>query len=403
MDIINNQTIADMIFQLNWKSSDAIHTDVFAGRGVNFWRDLLPAELRNRLSGKKPGDRIELEVQPGELFSHPNGNSVRTLKRSQFDPGRLNEPQIPPQQGRFYPKGLLKDMPGIFQANIQPFRCLQVENCSVQVDLGHPLANKKVRLSVTVGKVDEKISDRGGALQDWMEIITEGPGMQARWQDRPTDFFSGAPFQREDERPDAFFYDAPRFVQHLDGNAIEIVRQLYERFLKNNQRVLDLMSSWTSHVSKNVQLTQLTGIGLNASELQKNDRLTDFHVVDLNEKPILPLPTTHYDAAICTASVEYLTSPIPVFREVARVLRPQGIFAVLFSDRWFPTKAIRIWTELHPFERMGLVLEYFRQSGRFENLQTYSMRGLPRPRDDKYFGQQRFSDPIFAVWGQRRP
>ena len=87
--------------------------------------------------------------------------------------------------------------------------------------------------------------------------------------------------------------------------------------------------------------------------------------------------------------------------EIARVLKPNGVLIVTFSNRWFPPKVISIWEELHDFERMGLVLEYFLCNGEFENLETYSIRGLPRPYDDRYFSEKRYSDPIYAVWGHK--
>jgi len=93
---------------------------------------------------------------------------------------------------------------------------------------------------------------------------------------------------------------------------------------------------------------------------------------------------------------------LAVFAEISRVLRPGGYFIVTFSNRWFPTKAIKIWQELHEFERMGMVLEYFLRSDGFKDLQTYSIRGLPRPYDDIYYPDQWYSDPIYAVWGQKR-
>ena len=104
---------------------------------------------------------------------------------------------------------------------------------------------------------------------------------------------------------------------------------------------------------------------------------------------------------MCSVSVEYLTQPVEVLRELGRVLIPGAPAMLTFSDRWFPTKAIRLWTELNPFERMGLVLSYFRQSGAFRELKTESWRGWPRPQDDKYAGQLDLSDPVFAVWGHR--
>lgn len=75
---------------------------------------------------------------------------------------------------------------------------------------------------------------------------------------------------------------------------------------------------------------------------------------------------------------------------------------VTFSNRWFPPKVIQGWTNLHEFERMGMVLEYFIQTNVFNDLHSYSIRGLPRPHDDKYFPELLFSDPIYAIWGRKK-
>jgi SAM-dependent methyltransferase len=167
-------------------------------------------------------------------------------------------------------------------------------------------------------------------------------------------------------------------------------------------RVLDLMSSWKSHLPQGLRLEQVSGLGLNEKELAKNYDLTDWVVHDLNKNPILPYEAESYDAAVCTVSVEYLIDPETVFKEIGRILRPGGIFIVTFSNRWFPEKVIHIWKELHDFERMGLVMEYFRRSQMFKDLETYSIRGLPRPENDKYFPDLMESDPIYAVWGYRK-
>jgi SAM-dependent methyltransferase len=190
-------------------------------------------------------------------------------------------------------------------------------------------------------------------------------------------------------------------VQHIDDTAIEMIKNTYERFLKDDMDVLDLMSSWQSHLPQNLSLRRLVGLGLNDRELKKNSRLSEHVVQDLNLNPVLPFESNSFDAVVCTVSVEYLTNPLAIFEEVSRVLRPDGYFIVTFSNRWFPTKAIRVWGELHEFERMGMVLEYFLRSGGYKNLQTYSFRGLPRPHDDKYFPDLMYSDPVYAVWGQK--
>jgi SAM-dependent methyltransferase len=140
---------------------------------------------------------------------------------------------------------------------------------------------------------------------------------------------------------------------------------------------------------------------MNAEELAANALLTERVVHDLNEDPRLPFPDESFDAVVCTVSVEYLVRPFEVFADLARVLRPGGRLITTFSNRWFPPKVVRVWEEAHEFERMGLVLEYFLRSGLYVGLETFSLRGLPRPEDDRYAGQLSHSDPVYAVWGQR--
>ncbi|MEJ2593493.1 MAG: methyltransferase domain-containing protein, partial [Candidatus Thiodiazotropha sp.] len=106
-------------------------------------------------------------------------------------------------------------------------------------------------------------------------------------------------------------------------------------------------------------------------------------------------------AIVCTVSVEYLIKPLEVFAEALRVLKPGGRLILTFSNRWFQPKVVKIWQDLHEFERMGLVLEYFLHSGGFRDLETWSLRGLLRPADDKYADRMAFADPVYAVWGEK--
>jgi SAM-dependent methyltransferase len=235
-----------------------------------------------------------------------------------------------------------------------------------------------------------------------MERLTEGPGMQARWRNQASDYMTGNAFEREDARADSIFYHNPRFTQHLDNAALSLVENTYNRFLSDGMQVLDLMSSWQSHIPVRHRLSRVVGLGLNQSELDRNHQLTESIVQDLNDEPKLPFPDDTFDVVLCTVSVEYLIDPLAVFDQVARVLKPGGYLVVTFSNRWFSTKAIHLWKELHEFERMGLVLEYFMQTRAFDDLHTYSMRGLPRPHDDKYFPEFVYSDPLYAVWGRKQ-
>ena len=401
MNTITSKSIVDLIVQLRWRSNFAYHTDCYQASRVNIWRDILPNSLLDSLQKKHSGENIELRVQAGDMMPSFDKHKLMSIKRHQFEPRTLDIEMSEPSKGRFYPKGLLMGIAGIFKANLEPFRCVALNNGRITVDLNHPLAGKDFVLSAIVGKVETKKSERGGSSIDWMETMTDGPGMQARWQGHQTDYFWGNPFSREDEQPDAVFYEKPRFTQHIDDTAIEVVRGTYGRFLKDGMRVLDLMSSWQSHIPAELRYDKVVGLGLNENELKKNPQINDVVVHDLNANPVLPFEPDSFDAVVCTVSVEYLTDPLAVFQEVARVLRQDGYFVLTFSNRWFPPKVVKIWQEIHEFERMGLVLEYFIRSERFKELQTYSVRGMPRPKDDKYFPDLRFSDPIFAVWGQK--
>jgi SAM-dependent methyltransferase len=140
---------------------------------------------------------------------------------------------------------------------------------------------------------------------------------------------------------------------------------------------------------------------MNVMELAANKLLSERLVHDLNLDRRLPVPDQNFEAALCTLSVEYLTKPLEVFTEVRRVLWPGGRFIVTFSDPWFPPKVIKLWQDVHEFERVGLVMEYFLRVGGFANLETWSMGGLPRPLDDKYADRIEQSDPVYGVWGEK--
>ena len=399
---VTPESVVDLIFHLKWKSSDACHTDAYQASRVNIWRDLLPPALLDAMMGKEAGERLDIHFGSGDIVASFNDQNVFQIKDKQFDRRFRQGVTIEPRLGRFYPKGLLRGVDGVFRVNVQPFRCVGLNNGQIMVDFNHPLAGKDLHLSAVIGKVALKSVERGGTSIDWMETLTSGPGMQARWHMQQTDYFSESGFRRTDDQSDKKFYRHPRLVHHIDETAREMVRNTYDRFLTDGMQVLDLMSSWQSHIPTRLNLDRLVGLGLNAEELTKNTQLSEFVIHDLNTDTTLPFDANSFDAVVSTVSIEYLINPLAVFREVSRILRPQGYFIVTFSNRWFPTKAIKIWQELHEFERMGLVLEYFLRAGGFKDLQTYSIRGLPRPNDDKYFPELLFSDPIYAVWGRKQ-
>lgn len=200
-------------------------------------------------------------------------------------------------------------------------------------------------------------------------------------------------FTRFDESPDARFYEPPRFVRHLDDRAVDAVGGLYEALgidgsADHPVRVLDLMSSWVSHFR--VPPAELVALGMNADELAANEAATSWLVHDLNEQPSLPFPDGRFDAVTCCVSIDYLVHPIEVLQDVARVVVPGGIVAITFSNRCFPTKAIRGWLGTTDEQHCWLVAEYLRRAGGW-SAATVALLTPPGP----------LGDPLYGVWATR--
>ena len=173
-------------------------------------------------------------------------------------------------------------------------------------------------------------------------------------------------FRRGDETADELFFREPRFVTHIDDATIEAVTQVYRELIPPRSTVLDLMSSWVSHLPPEVEYARVAGLGMNVRELADNPRLTDFVVHDLNADPDLPYGDAEFDVVVNAVSVQYLTRPVDVFASVRRVLRPGGLYAVAISHRMFPTKAVTGWQALRNDDRTRLVSTYFELAGGWE-------------------------------------
>ena len=156
-------------------------------------------------------------------------------------------------------------------------------------------------------------------------------------------------------------------MNHIDDATIAALTDYYRDVLPPGGAILDLMSSWVSHLPEAARLPlgRVVGLGMNAEELAANARLTSFDMVDLNATPRLPYPDASFDAVLCAVSIQYLTRPLEVFAETARVLRPGGRVAVATSHRCFPTKAIRAWHVLPPRDRLAAIALYLERAGGF--------------------------------------
>ena len=203
--------------------------------------------------------------------------------------------------------------------------------------------------------------------------------------------FPTSAFARFDETSDENFYAAPRLVTHIDDNAIAAVTQVYRELFPPGGAVLDLMSSWVSHLPPEVEYRRVVGLGMNDAELRANPRLNETVVQNLNENPQLPFEDAIFAAAAICVSVQYLKKPLEVFREIARVLAPSAPLVVTFSNRCFPTKAVGIWSALDDAGHAQLVKSYFQNADGFFNVRVLASH-LPRG-----------GDPLFAVVGFAKP
>ena len=139
-----------------------------------------------------------------------------------------------------------------------------------------------------------------------------------------------------------------------------------------------------------MRVREVVGLGLNAEEMADNPQLTRAIVHDVNGDPRLPFGDEAFDGAMCAVSIQYLTAPLVVFREVRRVLRPGAPFIVSFSNRCFPTKAVAVWLGSSDPQHMALVRAYFQGAGGWVDV-TEEDRS---PGDD--------GDPLYAVWARTR-
>ena len=196
-------------------------------------------------------------------------------------------------------------------------------------------------------------------------------------------------FAKIDAEDDELFYEPPRLVCHIDDGAIAALTEFYRVALPAGGVVLDLMSSWVSHLPPEIEYAEVIGHGMNATELAANPRLTRWFVQNLNRDPHLPLADATVDAVTVCVSIQYLEQPVAVLREVARVLRPGGPLVISFSNRCFWTKAVAIWRALEDEGHARLVELYLRHAG-FERIETHQLAEWVED----------VSDPMTAVVGR---
>ncbi len=194
-------------------------------------------------------------------------------------------------------------------------------------------------------------------------------------------------FAKEDDGDDAAFYAEARLKTHIDEAAIAALTGFYRQVLPPGGALLDLMSSWVSHLPPEVAYGEVIGHGMNGEELAANPRLSRWFVQDLNRTPRLDLADASLDAAMICVGVQYLQQPQAVLAEVARTLRPGAPLVVSYSNRCFPTKAVAIWRDIGPQGHARLVELYLEAAG-FSGIEVH------------WLMDGRASDPLTVVIGR---
>lgn len=204
-------------------------------------------------------------------------------------------------------------------------------------------------------------------------------------------------FSRLDTADDSIFYTDPRFVEHVDEQSVATMTSyISDRFLEREDAVLDLCSSWTSHISPSAKdrlgLKKISGLGMNEKELSSNPILTDWAVFDLNkESTALPYPSSSFDKVLCQLSIDYLTRPLDVMKEVGRILKPGGRVAIIFSNRLFIQKAVGLWTGADDVDHAYTVGAYLNYCG--GGFDTIKAEDLSQRRKGKIIT----GDPLYVV------
>lgn len=353
MILFNADAVGALEFTVVWARDGIAHEERFIGRRFNPVNDIFPAGMREALEGRRAGESVTLTYEPRLCIPRHRAGKVLDLPLDRLRRKTVRGEPIVPRFGRFYPQGHIDGLLDVYPDTLTPFRLIGLSKARFVADLNHPLANDTVTITAAIQYMERR--DRGayGSLTHWREATCDwGPGMQARHNGAPTDFFLPGFFDRADGgRP------AP---PPLDAKAMENIATVRARFIDPAMRVLDF-------------------------------------------SPGAPPASGNFDAAFALHAPEYAAAPFALFASVADRLPSGAPVVVAFGNRPDPARAIQGWLSLHEFERMGLVLEYLRRSGLDADAGTVSVRNDWRPQDDLRFVETRgVSDPVYVVYGRKR-
>lgn len=378
---MTTKTLANIVFSLQWKSPVAEHNDTFLINDIDFDNDVLAVGFKENLAKLNSGESYDQKFLAKDLLGEGySSDKVTTFDAALFNNNFKNQ-HSPPMLYRFYPNAIAWQGLNTSDTDYTPFRLISKNQDEMRADQNHPLAKYYLTLTATLMDKFDKI-DVKQPKKNIVKIITSrGPGMQAPFEFGDSVFFNEYPFKRKDNNISK--------INEIESDAYEKIQNLYSNILPKHSKILDVMSSEQSYLADDYQTGLLVGIGEDENALSKNKRLDTYSIQNLNNDLTLPFEENSFDNAICTMCIESITDPLFLMKEIARVINSKGHFIITFSDSYAKDQTISLWGQLHPFERIQLVLEYFRDSNLFTNLHTYSFRTIKRKS-------------IYAVWGELR-
>ena len=199
--------------------------------------------------------------------------------------------------------------------------------------------------------------------------------------------------QKLDTTDDQIFYQQPRYVHHLSASFRTRLTNLYSEYLLNHNVILDLMSSWVSHLPSNIRYKKVIGHGLNEAELRSNERLDRFWIQDLNKTQNMPIEDSSIDVGLIVAGWQYLQYPEKVSLELSRIIKSDSLLIITFTNRAFWSKAPNIWTYSSEEKRIEYVNSVLSSNG-----WSIEKIFIEKTQNNKLFGfYSAESDPFFSV------
>ena len=355
MILFNEDAVGAIRFSVTWSLDDVGHEEIFIGRRFNAVNDIFPAGMREELEGKRTGESVTRTYAPRHCIPRFRESKILTRPLDRLRKKTVRGEPIVPRLGRFYPQGHIDGLLDVYPDTLTPFRLTGLTGEEFTADCNHPLALVPVTFEAQIQYMEHRDAGTYGSLTHWREKTCDwGPGMQARHNGAPTDFFFPGFFDPVGPA------DAPYAPSEPDATARQNIAAITARFIDPAMRVLDLAPDATP------------GAG-------------------------------DFDGAVCRHGFETLTAPVAILEQAASRLPEGAPVVVAFTESFDPHRTVRGWAGLHPFERMGLVLECLRLAGLDRDMSTMSLRNDWRSQDDPCFLETKgISDPVYVVCGHRR-